>query len=1133
MIVKNLLKQVFPVLLVILTVSSYGQILSESFDNPSFPPAGWRNANINTPSTSTSIWSYATTSAETTPVTPPRSGAGMALYDAYNFAAGDSAELVTPALNFSSGNTIRVSFWMYRDSRYATLNDSVEIYVNTTPTAIGGTRLGVVYRHYLDFPAQATTGWYQYTYTVPASFNGSTNYIAFLAVSDFGTEVLLDDVMVSQISGCSGTPAAGTITGPSPVCSGTNFTLTNTGATNATGMRYAWQSAPAATGPWTNIPGQTDPNSATVSQTASTSYRFVDTCSTSNQSAISNVLTINLKPTVECYCQPPGNILHSFVNDYITNVSITGTSLNSSNATNPTTGYTQVPPTPESNSADLLQATSYILNTTLSTTPSTPSQVAAWIDFNANGNYESTEYFPLTISGSTASGSFFVPANATAGITGLRIRARAASFTSSAACTSFASGETEDYLVNIQANSATNGALVGIVPPGSSCNASNTVQVKLRNSGSVVIAAGAATVALYVRGANPQGPLTRSNTAAINPGDTVILSYTCTFTNAGQNIDSAFIQSLAGDVNRLDDSLVTSHFTLPPAVNTPFAEDFEGQVPGWLVRQIAGSGNWGLASSVSYPDYSPAITLNPKSGNYVALFDSYNFSSGTLSSLSSNCINIPANANSGCGYVVGFYVTQDAQYTTLRDSIVVKATSDGGNSYTRLGVANRVDSSLTTSNTFTATSGVPVWKLYTFDVGQFAGQTIQFALDAYSRFGNRIAIDSFFVGPKTVAGNVELAGGQENGLSLTPALTACTDANGWTYYSDGNSARYLFGIQWDPSNTGANAAARTQATARINIDRKWFGAENTAQRMATYTMQRYWNVNLNGATLQSPVNVRFFYPRREFDSIIDIKNKFIIANPGATDEGFKWFKTSSGAFQPSAASVNFDSVVNDVELIDVNTSGATINGVLYAQFNGVTNISGGTAASGVGPTTPLPVGLLAFNAQRAGRVNRITWTTAQEVNTLNFTVERSSDSRNFTSIGAVAAAGNSANNINYSFIDYTPALGINFYRLRAVDNSGQVRYSPVRNVRNEGTADIALYPNPANDRLLVNINSDRNDQATVVITDLNGSTIFTRKMSITQGMNYLPVQTAALAAGTYVIRVLLSNDMIVRKFSKL
>ncbi|MFM2359256.1 MAG: hypothetical protein RLY16_1249, partial [Bacteroidota bacterium] len=413
-------------------------------------------------------------------------------------------------------------------------------------------------------------------------------------------------------------------------------------------------------------------------------------------------------------------------------------------------------------------------------------------------------------------------------------------------------------------------------------------------------------------------------------------------------------------------------------------------------------------------------------------------------------------------------------------------------------------------------------------VANYAGQTVQFALDAYSLYGNQMAIDSFFVGPKSIGGNVALAGGPENGSTLSPALTACTDADGYTYYTDGNSARYLFGVNW-----GTNAAAKTQATAKLTVDRKWFIAEDVANLKATYTMQRYWNVNLNGATISTPVSVRFFYTQRELDSIIQAKDDFLANNPGSNDEGLVWFKTVSGDFVPTVNSVTPDGVVSAIPLTNTNTTGATINGVLYAQFDGITSFSGGTAATGVGLGTPLPVTLLSFNATRTGKVNKITWSTVREINANSFVVERSLDGRNFTEIGRVAASGNSTSTLDYSFIDNTPVRGFNYYRLRLVDRDNSARYSTVKNVRNEGSADVAIYPNPVNNAMQLNIAADKSDRATVQIFDLSGKMVYSQASSINEGLNYFNINTSKLNNGAYVIKVQLTDDVIVKKFNKL
>lgn len=1124
--------------LLFLGMAVKSQVLSESFDSPTFPPTGWLNTHT-TGANAAAVWERAVAGAfggddvNGDPYTvDPQSGAGMAQFRSYDFSSGNGARLSSPVFDLSAVGPQVVSFWMYRDDGY-TNPDSVSIYISTTQSLTGAAFLGKINRFLGNAPVETgAMGWYRYSFQVPPSYNTATNYLIINVVGNFGNNTFIDDISVEDnpVAACSGAPVAGVISGPAGVCAGTPFTLTNAGATDAPGVNYAWQSAATAVGPWTNIPGQTNfAEALDLTQTSETFYRFVDTCTNGGQSDISNVIQIAINPQSQCYCQPPATELQAFINDFVTNITIQGTTLNSSNGTDALTGYTGVPPTPASNTADLAEISSY---TIVATVVNDPVQVSGWIDFDNNGTFDATEFFDMPVTGTTATGTIAVPAGAAIGQTGLRIRARGGSFAAADACETFFSGETEDYVVNIVANSALNGALVDIITPVASCNATNEIQVKLRNSGNQDIAAGAATVALYVTGANPQGPLTQSNAALLAPGDTATLIFTCSFPLEGTNIDSAFIQSLAGDANPLDDSLLTAHITLPAAVNAPFAEDFEGAVAGWTVNQLAGGGNWGLAGTVDYPDYNPAFSLNPKSGATVALFDSYSFAAGTVSRLATNCINIPEDASSNCGYVVGAYFTQDAQYLGLQDSVVVSITADGGATYTRLGVVKRVDSTLSPTQA-QAPRSFPEWKLYTFNIGSYAGQTVQFAFDAYGNFGNQMGMDSFFVGPKSVGGNVALAGGQETGISLLPSLTQCTDSDGWTYYSDANSARYLFGVQWDPSGTSANTVARNQATAKVTVDRKWYAAENTAQQMATYTMQRYWDLNLNGAALTGPVNVRFFYSQRELDSILVAKDNFIAANPGAIDEGFRWFKTVSGAFVPSPASVNFDSVVNDLELEDVNTSGATINGVLYAQFNGITSFSGGTAASGAGPSTPLSVALLSFNAQRTGRVNKLSWSTSQEINTDRFVVERSTDSRNYVALGQVDAAGNSSNNISYSFIDNAPVRGMNFYRLRIIDNAGIEKFSAVRNVRNEGTADVAIYPNPVSDKMTLNITSDKIDRAEISITDMNGKTVYVKALGINEGMNYINVNTNNISSGSYIIKIQLNGDMVVRKFNKL
>jgi hypothetical protein len=51
--------------------------------------------------------------------------------------------------------------------------------------------------------------------------------------------------------------------------------------------------------------------------------------------------------------------------------------------------------------------------------------------------------------------------------------------------------------------------------------------------------------------------------------------------------------------------------------------------------------------------------------------------------------------------------------------------------------------------------------------------------------------------------------------------------------------------------------------------------------------------------------------------------------------------------------------------------------------------------------------------------------------------------------------------LNYSFMDRSPLLGTNYYRLRQVDSDGTMEHSPIRSVLMKGSGPaVRLAPNP-------------------------------------------------------------------------
>jgi hypothetical protein len=269
----------------------------------------------------------------------------------------------------------------------------------------------------------------------------------------------------------------------------------------------------------------------------------------------------------------------------------------------------------------------------------------------------------------------------------------------------------------------------------------------------------------------------------------------------------------------------------------------------------------------------------------------------------------------------------------------------------------------------------------------------------------------------------------------------------------------------------------------------------------------------------APVSVRIYFTNQELNDLIAAGGDGYADVAGINNLVITKNQQACGAAL----------VQGNGEVLIAQTGNGTFADGAYVEFS----VSSFSTFFLNGGSVPVPVNLLSFNAQRTGRVNNISWSTAQELNTLVFIVERSNNGRDYSPIGQVTAAGNSNTTRSYSFIDNAPAKGINYYRIRIVDVDNSSKFSNIRNVRNEGTADITMYPNPVKDRIQLNITSDKADRATITIVDISGKLVYSKATNLFEGPNNLNINTSNLKSGSYIIKVQLSDDLVVKKFNKL
>jgi hypothetical protein len=157
----------------------------------------------------------------------------------------------------------------------------------------------------------------------------------------------------------------------------------------------------------------------------------------------------------------------------------------------------------------------------------------------------------------------------------------------------------------------------------------------------------------------------------------------------------------------------------------------------------------------------------------------------------------------------------------------------------------------------------------------------------------------------------------------------------------------------------------------------------------------------------------------------------------------------------------------------------------------------------------LPLSLTLFTANRNGDETLLHWETAQEQNTRNFTVERSTDGNTYIPIGTVEAAGNSSTPRDYSFSDLQPAP-LNYYRLKASDVNGQFTYSPIRVIDFPTTTRLIWYGTGLHSAEIL-LQQGNNEWYT--ITDATGRLL--RSGQLAGGKT----EVSGLPAGIYFVRV--------------
>ena len=225
---------------------------------------------------------------------------------------------------------------------------------------------------------------------------------------------------------------------------------------------------------------------------------------------------------------------------------------------------------------------------------------------------------------------------------------------------------------------------------------------------------------------------------------------------------------------------------------------------------------------------------------------------------------------------------------------------------------------------------------------------------------------------------------------------------------------------------------------------------------------------------------------------------------------------------------------NTLRTISFNPSSSTtwlrfhINGVLFKVYGWY-----------IDNASVLPVNIISFTGRGSGNGVLLNWQTASEQNNDYFTIEKSTDGKDWRAIGTVQGAGNSSTEKNYSFTDESAVSQYSilntqiYYRLKQTDFNGAYEYfGPIAvplSLRDDWNL---LLTNPAQEVLKGTLQFDEDAPVSLQILDLGGRIVLQEEITATNGANLIDLDISALDKGLYFIRAFCRNKSIVNKFVK-
>jgi hypothetical protein len=176
--------------------------------------------------------------------------------------------------------------------------------------------------------------------------------------------------------------------------------------------------------------------------------------------------------------------------------------------------------------------------------------------------------------------------------------------------------------------------------------------------------------------------------------------------------------------------------------------------------------------------------------------------------------------------------------------------------------------------------------------------------------------------------------------------------------------------------------------------------------------------------------------------------------------------------------------------------------------------------------TALPIDLLSFEGQLVRNKVQLKWVAQNEKEVKLYQVERSSDGVKFEVIGSVDAQTSEQDLQTYTFVDQSPKKGMNYYRIRQVDQYETSKISKIVDVEVNTARRMEVYPNPVTKtaHLQVLVPAEVGDKVKISVLDIKGNLMYHKTYKEFDGapVGFTGLQ---LPKGVYLIKASINDGV--------